>query len=146
MPWRNKYIAPRRHPLALSAYSVIFLLGFLFIIGVFKSAALDQLLGSEFWRVVWEWLLTIGGGFGLVGALWRRDLEDGLWAERLGDVVSMFGLFVYAGALTSAVGFEVSTWLLLGVLALGCIWRAVQITREIWRIKVLARKYMDGEP
>jgi hypothetical protein len=145
MPWRSKYIAPRRHPLALSAYAVIFLLGVLFIFHVFQSDAIDMLLGSSLWRNVWEWLLTVGGGLGLVGATWKRDLEDGLWMERLGASTGMLGLLVYSGAVTSIAGFDVSTWLLLGVLALGCLWRSLQISKELWRVRRLKRDFIEGQ-
>lgn len=144
MPWRNKFIAPRRHPLALSAYAVILLLGFLFVIGVFQSEVIDQLLHGPFWRTVWEWLLTIGGAVSLVGALWWRDLEDALWLERLGAIASVSGLLTYSIAISTIAGFQASTWLLLGVLALGCLARAVQITAEMRRIQRLASSYFEG--
>jgi hypothetical protein len=146
VPWRSKYIAPRRHPLALSAYGLICSLGVLFIFHVFQSDAIDTLLGSSFWRHVWEWLLTVGGGIALIGAMWQGDLEDGLWMERLGSSTSMLGLLVYAGAVTSIAGFNVSTWLLLGVLALGCLWRSLQISKELWRVRRLKRDFMNGPP
>lgn len=132
--------------MALSAYGVIGVMGLLFITHVFQSDAIDMLLGSSFWRHVWEWLLAVGGGVALVGAMWQGDLEDGLWMERLGASTSMLGLLVYAGAVTSIAGFNVSTWLLLGMLALGCLWRSLQISRELWRVRRLRREFGDRGP
>jgi hypothetical protein len=145
MPWRNKYIAPRRHPLALATYGLVFLMGVLFMAGQFHSDVIDALLGTSLWRQVWEWLLAVGGLAGLVGSLWRGDLENGLWLERLGAIAGMFGLLTYASGITIIVGIDAPTWLLLGVLALGCLLRAVQITKEIWRVRRLVSRYMTGE-
>lgn len=144
MPWRNRFIAPRQHPLALSNYGMIFLLGLLFVVGVFQSQVIDELLHSSIWRLVWEWLLTVGGGLGFIGAVWRGDLDNGLWLERLGAMTSVSGLLTYAGAITYIAGFTASTWLLLGVLALGCLCRSVQITIEMRRVKKLADSYFRG--
>jgi uncharacterized membrane protein YciS (DUF1049 family) len=143
--WRNKYIAPRRNPLALAAYALIFLMGLLFIVGLFHSEVIDALLGTSFWRLVWEWLLAGGGAVGFLGAVWNRDLEDGMWMERLGATTSTLGLVTYAGGITWAVGFQAPTWLLLGVLALGCLVRSFQLTKEMQRVRHIAEHYLNGD-
>jgi hypothetical protein len=142
--WRVKFIAPRRNRLALATYVLIFLLGLLFVLGVFHSEVIDHLLGSSFWRYVWEWLLTTGGLLGFVGAVWNRDLDDGLWMERLGASTSALGLITYAGGITWAVGFSAPTWLLLGALAVGCLARAAQLTRERQRVRHMTQTIVGG--
>lgn len=136
---RSRYLAVRRHPLALCSYLFIGLLGALFVLHVFQSQTIDLLLGSAFWRLVWEWELVAGGSAALLGCLWRGDLDTALIIERAGATSSAFGLLTYAGGITWAFGWSAPTWLLLGSLAIGCGWRSLQITFEIKTIDRLVK-------
>jgi hypothetical protein len=138
--WRTRHITSRRHPLALACYGLIFLMGFFFLAGVFQSDALDHLVGAT-WRYVWQWLMAVGGFFGLLGTVWFGQLEDALWMERAGTIASAFGLLVYTGAIIYVLGWSNPVSLLLGVLALGCIAREIQVSRDIRKVRQLAREY-----
>lgn len=131
MPWRARYITTRRHPLAWSAYGVVFLLGLLFLLNVLDSHALNQLIGP-WWQIAWQWLMVTGGAIATLGlAVSAKRLEVALTLELVGASAAFWGCVVYCMSIILAIGWSSSSWLLLGVLALGCGVRALQIRREI---------------
>lgn len=133
MPWRARYIVPRPHPLAVSVYLLVLLLGVFSVAGVFDFRAVNQIIGTS-WQYMWEWLLTIGGASALVGVNAKKDLEGGLLLEAAGALSAALGFFTYVAALGEAFGLpldsRITGWLFYLILGVGCGWRAVQAMRD----------------
>jgi hypothetical protein len=146
MPWRNKYIVNRRHPLAVAAYLMTGVVGALFVFGVVDSAVISQQLDA-IWQVMWEWLMFLGGLGGLAGVFWPRDrLDDALTLEMTGSAMSACGWFTYMIAVSVAVGWSAPAWLVFGVLGLGLVVRSIQTFFDRRKVERIVEKLQTGDP
>jgi hypothetical protein len=135
MPWRNRFIAPRRHPLALACYTMCALLGLFFLLGLFDSQATAQATSAG-WQIAWEWELLVGGTVGLASALWPavQRLDDALTGESLGAVLAGFGFLSWAVSSAVASGWASPGYVVFAVIAVGFgarSWQAL-LDRRMW--------------
>jgi hypothetical protein len=135
-------IATRRHPLALATYALVFLLGLLFITQGVKSAALLRAI-SPFWIFVWEWSMLLGGVVALVGALWPKRLDRGLFLESSGAAISMFGMLTYTAVIIYVAGWHAPGWVLFGCLDAGLGLRAIGAARDLGKIELASAKPLE---
>lgn len=133
MPWRARYIVPRPHPLAVSVYLIVLLLGVFSIAGIFNFNAINAIIGTS-WHYMWAWLLTVGGCASIIGVHAKNDLEGGLLLEAVGAGASSLGFFVYTACYLDVFGIlfdsRISGWLFYLILGVGCFIRSIQALRD----------------
>lgn len=132
MPWRQRFVTTRRHPLAFTGYAITFMLGLTFLIRPFVEHSILISL-NPVWRALWIFELISGGLMGMaILSLPPRDekrwpdLADLIRLEAIAAFVSAAGLFTYAAGIIDIAGWINAAWILVGFLALGMIARAVQ--------------------
>jgi len=135
MPWRQRFITSRRHPLALASYLVTLVLGLLFLVHVIDTSFLPV---SQTWKILWRIELVAGGASGLAFSLIRPrvsphwpDLADVLRLEGIAALVSTIGFATYIVAIEDVAGPGVhAVTVLLSIMSLGMLGRSVQCFRD----------------
>jgi hypothetical protein len=135
--WRNFYLVTRPHPMALSGYAAVALLGGGVLFQQLHSAPVNAALTHPIVRLAWELMMLIGGSLAFVGAYMKR-LSPGLLLEISGSLLSGFGLLVYASSVVTEAGWKQPGWVVVAALAAGCFARAWQAQRNLLMLPVLA--------
>lgn len=144
MPWRNRYIATRRHPLALSCYAMCGLIGAFFLLDLFGTTSTSQTTTSG-WQLAWEWELLLGGAGGFTGAVWptARHLDDALSGESAAALLAGFGFLSWALSSGVQSDWQSPGYLVFAVLAAGFITRSWQARRDRRKWRDLARRLAE---
>jgi len=136
-------ITTRRHPLALSVYALVGILGVLFITRGVHSAAISRTI-SPLWIFVWEWTMAVGGALAVIGIVWPRRLDWGLFLESTGAALAMFGMATYTGVIIYIAGWRNPTWVLMGCLTLGLGLRAAGAARDLGKVQAAALRPVES--
>lgn len=149
-------IVTRRHPLAFAVYSVVFLLGCVFVFHAYGPHTESELFPgiSRWWIAAWKWMM-VSGGLGAMVCLSTKPRTDGHWPdladllhlEGIAAIVAGFGLLTYTVAIVDLTGFADArpALLIYGALILGHVWRGWQAISDGRRLEVLAERYQDIE-
>jgi hypothetical protein len=143
-------IISRRHPLAVSLYTVVLLLGVVFVFHWYSAnrSQSDLFPGVSPWAIfAWKWMMVTGGGGALAAVLSRPrtsphwpDLADLLHLEAIAAFVAAFGMLVYLIVVVHLAGLSQSGQALAiyGVLIVGHVWRGTQAVKDSGRLEQLA--------
>lgn len=144
-------VVMRRHPLAFALYTVVFLLGMIFVthFGYGTHTEHDLFPGvSPIVIVGWK-VMMVGGGGGAVLTLLARprpsphwpDIADLLHLEGIASGVAGMGLLVYLVSVINVQGLHTSgpAIVYFGTLIAGHVVRGRQAIRDSIRLKELAR-------
>lgn len=143
-------IISRRHPLAIALYTVVCLLGVVFVLHWYSAnrSESDLFPGVTPWAIfAWKWMMVTGGGGALAAVLTRPrvsphwpDLADLLHLEAIAAFVAAFGMLVYLVVVVHLAGLDQSGQALAiyGVLILGHVWRGLQAVKDARRLEQLA--------
>jgi len=144
-------ITSRRHPLALSAYLMVGLMGLIFITGWLDTGGVEHALFGHLprgWVWAWEYELLTGGWLGVVSILTKPrlspkwpDLADLLHFEAIAAFVAASGVTTYIVAIAHVLGWHKvgPTALLLSVLSGGLLYRSFRALSEARHVERLGR-------
>lgn len=149
-------IVSRRHPLAFALYTVVFLLGLVFICHWYTAGVKESTLfpGVNEWIIfTWKWMMVTGGGGALLmlslnprrSPHWP-DISDLLHLEGIAAIVGGFGVAVYLVVIVNLTGVHDSApaVTIYGVIIAGHITRAIQAIHDAKRLQRLAQLADDA--
>lgn len=145
-PRRPVYVTPGSHPFEVMILAACVAVGAILAVTGYRPPTLVRGL-PESLMTAWLALVSVGGAVGLVGAYWRRALDDALLIEFAGVVAiaSACSLYVVSlFALNPASTAAASGGLLAGIAA-GAWCRAVQCLLDRRRVRS-AERAQHAEP
>lgn len=132
-------IPPSRHPFQVFFLGAAVLVGLQTALGTATPPSLKELLPHLF-VLIWGWLLTAGGLFGIV-ASWVPDRITGLLMERIALVAIGGAQFAYATVVWRVAGSDgVATIFFQYAVSLASFWRVKHINLELYRLAQKTRK------
>jgi len=142
-------ITSRRHPLAFAAYSMVLMLGIIFVTRWLDIGAVPIFAHLDrVWIYLWEWELVSGGAVSILALCARPrlsphwpDLADLLHIEAIGAFVGACGVLTYLLAAIKLLGLSKvgPSGTILALLSLGLLYRAVQGLRDARHVARLGR-------
>lgn len=105
-----------------------------------RPRAVEQLLVDERLVAVWAIVMLLGGVAALLGCYWPGDaLDPALYGEQGGQLLQAGAALVWAAGALVVGGAAAVGGLVFGTWSAACLWRALQIHRDIRQMRGAAR-------
>lgn len=136
---RPVIIANGKNPFQLALLAATTIIAALWLFGA-ESPSLAGLLPG--WTLIaWSLVCLLGTLVAQIGIWWRGWLTTGLLIEAAGMIAFGMALAVYAVALFAFTGTKaLGAGALTIAIAVGAVWRALQIRRDVRKVHVAVRR------